>query len=156
MTENQQLVRRKFLAKASRKGRIIATWILLIGMAVCIFLILAGRGVINLSSYLGVCGMKVRYGLPCPTCGFTTAALAFFRGDFFDAFYIQPAGAILCLAIVITVFLAFITAVFGVYSPFLKGLAGRLKLWHIILAVFVILAGAWAVTLSRALAQRGR
>ncbi len=155
MVENQQSTKRKLLAKASRSGRVIAAWILLISLAICIFLVLAGRDVINISRFLPPCGMKMRYGLPCPTCGFTTAALAFFRGDIPGAFYIQPAGALLCLAIVITVFLAFITAVFGVYFPFLKDLAGRIRAWHIVLAVIVILAGAWAVTLSRALVQRG-
>jgi hypothetical protein len=156
MAENQQPTKWKFLAKAPRKGRVIAAWILLIGLVTCIFLVLAGRGVINVTRYLPPCGMKMRYGLPCPTCGFTTAALAFFGGDIFGAFYIQPAGALLCLGIVITVFLAFITAVFGVYFPFLKDFAGRIRLWHILLAVILILGSAWAVTLSRALAQRGR
>jgi hypothetical protein len=99
--------------------------------------------------------MKMRFGIPCPTCGFTTATLAFFRGDIFGAFYIQPAGAFLCVALIITVFLAFITGVFGVYFPFLSALAKRLKLWQIIAAVIVILAGAWAVTLARALAEQG-
>jgi len=155
MAENQQPTKRKFLAKASRRGRVIAAWILLIGLATCIFLVLAGRGIINVNRYLPPCGMKMRYGLPCPTCGFTTAAIAFFRGDISGAFYIQPAGTLLCLGIVITVFLAFITAVFGVYFPFLKDFARRIKAWHIVLAVILILAGAWAVTLSRALAQRG-
>jgi hypothetical protein len=151
MAENQQSGKKKLLEKAARNSRIIAAWILLIGLAVCIFLVLAATGKINITRYLGVCGMQVRYGLPCPTCGFTTAALAFFRGDILDAFYIQPAGALLCLAVVITVFLAFITAVFGVYFPFLKDLAGRLKLWKIVLTVILILAAGWAVTLSRAL-----
>jgi hypothetical protein len=155
MAENQQLIGQKFLAKVTRNGRVIAIWLFLAGLAVIVFLVLAGRGVIDISKYMLPCGMKVRYGLPCPTCGFTSAALAFFSGDIPGAFYIQPAGALLCLALVIMVFLAFITAVFGVYFSFLKTLAGRLKLWQIILAVIVILAGAWAVTLSRALAQRG-
>jgi hypothetical protein len=155
MAENQQPTEQKFLAKASRNGRVIAAWILLIGLAVCIFLVLAGRGVINVSRYLPPCGMKMRYGLPCPTCGFTHSALAFFSGDILGAFYTQPAGALLCLGIVVTVFLAFITAVFGVYFPFLKNFARRIKAWHIVLAVVLILAGAWAVTLSRALALRG-
>jgi len=155
MTENQQPTGQKFIAKAARNGRVIAIWLFLTGLAIIIFLALAGRGVIDIGKYMLPCGMKVRYGLPCPTCGFTTAALAFFSGDVLGAFYIQPAGALLCLALVITVFLAFITAVFGVYFPFLKDLARRVKLWQIILAVIVILAGAWAVTLSRALVQRG-
>jgi hypothetical protein len=155
MAENQEPTRQNFLKKATKNGRVIAVWLFLAGLAIMIFLVLAGNGVIDISKYMLPCGMKVRYGLPCPTCGFTTSALAFFSGDVLGAFYIQPAGALLCLALLLTVFLAFITAVFGVYFPFLKKLAGRLKLWQIILAVIVILAGAWAVTLSRALAQRG-
>ncbi len=155
MAENQQPNEQKFLAKATRNGRVIAAWILLISLAISIFLALAGRGVIDIARYMLPCGMKMKYGLPCPTCGFTTAALAFFSGDVLAAFYIQPAGALLCLAVVITVFLAFITAVFGVYFPFLKDLVRRFKLWQIVLVVILILAGAWAVTLSRALVQRG-
>jgi hypothetical protein len=151
MAENQQPTRQKFLEKATRNGRVIAVWLFLAGLAIIIFLILAGNGVIDISKYMLPCGMKVRYGLPCPTCGFTTAALAFFSGDVLGAFYIQPAGALLCLALIITVFLAFITAVFGVYFSFLKTLAGRFKPWQIVLVVIVILLAAWAVTLSRAL-----
>lgn len=155
MTGNQQPTERKFMLKATRSGRIIAAWILIIGLGICALLVLAAMGTVDLSRYLGLCGMKMRYGLPCPTCGVTTAVLAFFRGDIFGAFYIQPAGALLCVAIAITVFLAFITAVFGVYFAFLKGLAGRIKAWQVVVAVIVILGSAWAVTLSRALAQRG-
>jgi hypothetical protein len=156
MAENQPPTRRKLLLKATRTGRIIAVWILLISLAVCILLFLASHGVIDIGRYVGVCGMKMRYGLPCPTCGFTTAAIAFFNGNILKAFYIQPAGALLCVALLITVFLAFITAVFGVYFPFLKNLAGRIRTWQIVLAIIVALAAAWAVTLSRALAQRGQ
>lgn len=152
MAENQHPTRQKFVAKATRNGRVLAVWLFLGGLAVMIFLFLAGIGVINISKYMLPCGMKVRYGLPCPTCGFTTAALSFFSGDILGAFYIQPAGALLCTALVITVFLAFITAVFGVYFPFLKNLVRRFKPWQIIIVIVVILLAAWAVTLSRALA----
>jgi len=156
MPKDQQPAERKLLAGATRRGRVIAAWILLIGMGVCVFCVLAGRGVIDIARYLPPCGMKIRYGLPCPTCGFTTAVLAFFGGNVFGAFYIQPAGALLCLGIVVTVFLAFITSVFGVYFAPLKELAGRIKAWHVVVAVIVVLGGAWLVTLSRALAQRGQ
>ena len=155
MRKDQPSADRIILAGATRQGRVIALWIMLIGLGVCIVLFLAGRGIIDIGRYLAPCGMKMRYGLPCPTCGFTTAALAFFSGDIFGAFYIQPAAGLLCLAIVITVFLAFITAVFGVYFPFLKDFGKSLKAWHIVLAVVLILGAAWIVTLSRALAQRG-
>jgi hypothetical protein len=155
MAENQQPTGQKIFAKTTRNGRVIAIWLFLAGLAVIVFLVLAGRGVIDISKYMLPCGMKIKYGLPCPTCGFTTSALAFFSGDVLGAFYIQPAAALLCLALVIMVFLAFITAVFGVYFPFLKDLAGRIKPWQFAVVVIVILLAAWAVTLSRALAQRG-
>ncbi|MFA5424315.1 MAG: DUF2752 domain-containing protein [Phycisphaerae bacterium] len=155
MAENQPPSEMKFIAKASRRGRVISIWILAAGLAICIFLSLWAAGIINFSRFLLPCGMKMRFGIPCPTCGFTTATLAFFRGDIFGAFYIQPAGALLCVALIITVFLTFITAVFGVYFPFLLTFARRLKVWQIIVAVILILGGAWAVTLARALAQKG-
>lgn len=131
-----------------------AAWIFVLAFAACEVLILASSGAIELSRYLGYCGMKMRYGLPCPTCGFTSAALAFFRGDIFEAFYIQPAGALLCVCLILTVFLAFITAVFGVYSSVLKRIGKSLKIRYIILVVLIILGSGWAVTLARALALR--
>jgi hypothetical protein len=156
MSKDQQPTERKLLAPATRRGRVLAAWILAAALAVCVLLVLAAANVIDITRYLAPCGMKMRYGLPCPTCGFTTASLAFFSGRIFEAFYIQPAAALLCIGIVLTVFLSFITAAFGVYFPFLKRRAERIKAWHIVAAVFVILGAAWLVTLSRALAQRGQ
>ena len=49
-------------------------------------------------------------------------------------------------------FLAFLTTVFGVYFRFTERFFNDVKIRHIILAVIVILAAGWAVTLARALA----
>jgi len=148
MPKNQQPSKRKMFIKATRSQRIIAAWILIIALSICIFWVLAGRGTININWFLAPCGFKMHTGLPCPTCGVTTAMLAFFRGDVFSAFYIQPAGALLGTLLVLAVFLSFSIAVFGVYYSFLK----KIKLRYIIIAVIVILLGGWAVTLARALA----
>ena len=113
---------------------------------------LAGHYNINMGRLLGYCGFKQRYGLPCPTCGMTTAVLAFAQGKIFEAFYIQPACALLCCVLVVIAFLAFVIAIFGVYFRFLERFFAEVKVRYIILALIVIIAAGWAVTLARALA----
>ena len=84
----------------------------------------------------------------------TTCALAFVRGQILESFYIQPAGAFFCCVMVVSAFFAFITTVFGVYFGFLRSFFNKVKPRHIILAVVVIIAAGWMVTLARALAAR--
>jgi len=84
----------------------------------------------------------------------TTSALAFVRGKIFESFYIQPAGALMCCVLVIVAFFAFLIAVFGLYFRFLKRFFAEVKIKHIILALIVIVAAGWAVTLTRALAAK--
>lgn len=113
---------------------------------------LAGHYNIDMGRWLGYCGFKQRYGLPCPTCGMTTATLAFAQGKIFEAFYVQPAGALLCSVLVVIAFLALVIAVFGVYFRFLERFFREVKVKYIILTLIVIIAAGWAVTLARALA----
>ncbi len=42
------------------------------------------------------CGFVLRTGLPCPTCGMTTAFSHMMHGQVGRAFIVQPAGALLC------------------------------------------------------------
>jgi len=98
----------------------------------------------------GPCGLRMRTGWTCPTCGMTTATLAFARGDVLTAFYVQPAAAFLCSVLVIITFFAFLISVFGVYFCFLDRLLAEIKLWHVAIGLIVILAAGWAVTLARA------
>ncbi|MHC4754146.1 MAG: hypothetical protein ACYTBP_03295 [Planctomycetota bacterium] len=86
----------------------------------------------------------------------TTAALAFIQGQFLKSFYIQPVCALFCCILVLTAFLAFIIAVFGVYFRFLKRFFTEFKLKYIILAFIIIIAAGWAVTIARALAARSQ
>ncbi len=113
---------------------------------------LASHYNINMGRLLGYCGFQQRYGLPCPTCGMTTAVLAFAQVKIFEAFFIQPACALLCCVLVVIAFLAFVIAVFGVYFRFLEHFFAEVKVRYIILALIVIIAAGWAVTLARALA----
>jgi hypothetical protein len=80
-------------------------------------------------------------------------ALAFARGKILEAFYIQPAGAFLCCLLVLIGLLALFTAVSGVYFHFIECFFKEVKLRYIILALIIIIAAGWAVTLARALAE---
>ena len=89
----------------------------------------------------------------------TTSVLKFAQGNIFGrdgAFYTQPAGAFLCCVLVVIAFLAFLAAVFGVYFRFLKRFITEVKVKYIILALIIIIAAGWVVTLARALATRSQ
>jgi hypothetical protein len=55
---------------------------------------------------------------------------------------------------VVVAFFAFFIAVFGVYSGFINRIFTEIKIKHIILALIIITAAGWAVTLARSLAAR--
>ncbi len=46
--------------------------------------------------------MPVLFGIPCPTCGMTTAFAHAVRGQFIPAFHAQPAGLVLALLTALT------------------------------------------------------
>ena len=102
----------------------------------------------------GPCGMKQRTGLPCPTCGMTTCVLAFARGAWLTSFYIQPAGALLCILLIVGAFFAFLTSTLGVYFSFFDRLWAELKLKWMVAGLLVVLTAGWAVTLARAVAAQ--
>jgi hypothetical protein len=155
MQSSQQLNKSKFFCRASRRQRASSAIVLLVVLAFFGLLWLAAYYKISLSPY--GCGFKLKYDLPCPTCGMTTSVFKFVRGEIFGhngAFYTQPAAALLCSVMVVAAFLAFLIAVFGVYFGFLKRFFAEVKIRHIILALIIIIAAGWAVTLARALASR--
>lgn len=153
--QNQQQSKHKLWRKASGSERIISAYIFAIVAIICTFIVLAAYNKIDIGRFISPCGFKMRYNLPCPTCGVTTSALAFFRGHIATSFYIQPAGALLCCILILSGFLTFLTAVFGVYFSFLDRLFARVKLRHVIVAVIVVFAFGWMVTMTRALINRG-
>jgi hypothetical protein len=115
---------------------------------------LAGHYNIDIGRLTGYCGLKQRTGLPCPTCGMTTATLAFAQGKILEAFYIQPACALLCSLAVLAALIASIVAVSGVYFRFIERFFTQIKLKYVFFALIIIVAAGWAVTLARALASR--
>jgi hypothetical protein len=152
MQTSQQLNRPKNFCRASSRQRLAAGLVFLVLSASFGVLALAGRYKIALWPF--PCGFKQRYSLPCPGCGITTSTIAFTQGKIFEAFYIQPAAALLCCILVVAAFLTFLMAVFGVYFGFLNRFFTEVKIRYIILALIVIIAAGWTVTLSRALAAK--
>ncbi|MBN1804291.1 MAG: DUF2752 domain-containing protein [Sedimentisphaerales bacterium] len=152
MQTSQQINKTKFSSHASSRQRLIAAAICLAVVSFFSVFALIGHSNIDLGKWLGYCGFKQNYGLPCPTCGMTTATLAFSQGKIFKAFYIQPACALLCCLLVFIAIVAFITAVFGKHFRFVEHFFNEVKIRYIILALIIIIAAGWAVTLSRAFA----
>jgi hypothetical protein len=97
----------------------------------------------------GPCGMLLLTGLPCPTCGMTTAFSHTVRGQWLRAFCVQPAGFLLALAT--------IAAVFVLGGVVVKGRWPQAPLWltpyRLFLVVLVLLVGGWAFKIAVGLAD---
>lgn len=151
MQISQQANKLKTFRGASARQRVIAALISLAVFGSLGLLAVAGHYQINMGRWLGYCGFKQRYGLPCPTCGWTTSVMALARGKIWQAFYIQPAAAFLCSVLVVIGSLCFLIAVFGLYFSLFDRIFSEIKIRHVVIALIVIIAAGWAVTLSRAL-----
>ncbi|MBU0637560.1 MAG: DUF2752 domain-containing protein [Planctomycetes bacterium] len=122
--------------------------------------VLAGGAVLGTSAWLkpdergygtheqlggGPCGMLVTTGLPCPTCGMTTAFAHTVRGQWWRAFWAQPTGFVLALGTAAAV-------VGGMWVL----LAGRWPRWNLFfvtpyrlfLGLLILLLGGWGFKLA--------
>jgi len=154
MQEDQPQNKQKWFCKASRHQRIIALIVLALIVGFFAVAFLAAYRIIDLGLILMPCGFRQRFGLPCPSCFMTTSCVLFAKGRFLDSFYLQPAAAFLCILLLISGFLAFLTAVFRIYFPFVGVLFKASNIKYLILVLLIIFAAGWAVTLSRAFADR--
>ena len=61
-------------------------------------------GPLGIERQLGTprCGFYAKYGVPCPTCGWTTSVSHLYHGQIFQAFTTQPAGAIFGLVMLLS------------------------------------------------------
>jgi hypothetical protein len=154
MQTSEHVRKVEILCSASRRERAAAAAVFVAVLICFVLLGLASAKVIDIGLCVGPCGFKQRYGLPCPTCGWTRSGEAFVRGDFLRSYYIQPAAALVYSVLALGAFFALFAAVFGVYFKFLRSFWNRLKLRYLIGALIIVVAGGWAVTLARALAAR--
>jgi hypothetical protein len=89
----------------------------------------------------GPCGMLVMTGLPCPTCGMTTAFAYTVRGQFLQAFRAQPAGFLLAVGTGVLALACGWTLARGRWPMARLWLANPHKLFLLLL---VLLLGGWA------------
>ena len=90
------------------------------------------------------CGMIIVSGLPCPSCGMTTAFSHTVRGQLISAFLAQPAGFALALACVATVFVSGRVVILGRW-PRVNLLF--LTPYRLFLGLLVLLLGGWGFKL---------
>ena len=130
-----------------------------------VFVLLACCGILGLAAWLtpneqgygtheqlgfGRCGMLVTTGLPCPTCGMTTAFAYAVRRRLIRAFLAQPAGFLLALATAVAALGAAWTVVTGrmppVRVPFIMP-------YRLFFGLLVLLLGSWAFKIVVGLAS---
>jgi len=144
----------KIFCAASSRQRIIAAVVFLAVLAYFGVFALVAHYQVDMGRHLGYCGFKQKTNLPCPGCGMTTATLAFAQGNIAEAFLVQPAAGLLYCGAVLAGGLAFFVAVFGMYFDFIKRFFAEIKIRYMILALIIILASGWAVTLAWAVAAQ--
>jgi hypothetical protein len=93
----------------------------------------------------GKCGMLVTTGLPCPTCGMTTAFAYTVRGRLIRAFLAQPAGLLLGLATVACAIGAAWVLATGRLPPVRVPVLTPYRLFF---GLLVILLGSWAFKIA--------
>ncbi|MGE3180951.1 MAG: DUF2752 domain-containing protein [Phycisphaerae bacterium] len=90
------------------------------------------------------CGMLVYSGLPCPSCGMTTAFSNTVRGRFWAAIAAQSGGFLLALGTIFAAIVSFATLVRGqIPRVFRRWCNPYFIFWFILLATM----GGWAIRL---------
>lgn len=131
-------------------GLVLAGCVAVLGVAAWIVPSPAGVGVQSQFG-LGTCGMLKVTGLPCPTCGMTTAFAHTVRGQLISAFWAQPTGLVLTLAIMMAALGASWTLATGRLLPVRIPI---LTPYRLLVALLVLLVGGWAFKMVVMLANR--
>jgi hypothetical protein len=97
----------------------------------------------------GPCGMLVMTGLPCPTCGMTTAFAHTVRGQWIRAVRAQPAGFVLALGTAGLAVLCGWVLVRGRWPVFERMLCP----YRLFVVLLVLLIGGWGAKIVIGLAD---
>ncbi|UCE58298.1 MAG: DUF2752 domain-containing protein [Phycisphaerales bacterium] len=136
-------------AKRPAMARVIAALVLagclaILGVAAWLYPDPAGMGTHRQLGY-PQCSLVTLVGLPCPTCGMTTAFAHTVRGELCRAFQAHPAGLVFALATVVTAAVsasALITAKVWAVNWY------RVSPTWVALGVAAILVGGWVYKLA--------
>ncbi len=122
-------------------------------LAIAVYLKPDPRGVgTHEQLFPGPCGLLLTTGMPCPTCGMTTAFAHTVRGQWVKAFWVQPVGMLLCLA---TAGLAVVAA-----STILRGRWPRIWLierypMSLLIGFLVLFFAGWAFKIATTIPGTG-
>lgn len=97
---------------------------------------------------LDPCGFLVATGLPCATCGMTTAFSHAADGNLLASYRVQPAGAVLALLTAVAAVVSGYAAVTGASLAPVGRALGRPRTF---IALGVLIALGWAYTLTLAI-----
>jgi hypothetical protein len=150
MQMGKQPIHHAAVIPVTPRQRLWAVSIFLATAGLFTWLYLAQRMGYEVGSLFGPCEFKQRYGLPCPTCGMTTAVLAFTRGEIATAFCVQPAAGVLLSALVVAACVSLAVAIRAAYPPSIERIRGQLRITHVLVGLGLVLAAGWAVTFLRA------
>lgn len=85
------------------------------------------------------------YDIPCGACGMTTAFNHAVRFEFIDAFWVQPAGLVLCVIVAA----AFWVSLYGAVTAMpVDRLLERLPTVKLIIGFFALAIAAWAFKIT--------
>jgi hypothetical protein len=98
------------------------------------------------------CGFLVITGLPCPTCGMTTAFANTIHGHLIRAVYAQPAGFILAVLGLVTGIAAFAALLTGRWPAFNWY---RINPLHVVWGSCALFVAAWGVKIVLYLLAHG-
>jgi len=129
---------------ASSRYRLVAALVAAAGMFVLLlasFVVPNPLGV-GTHTQLGMpaCGFYQWTGYPCITCGMTTAFAHVVRGNFIEAFTVQPAGALGALGCIAVVIVGVYVSVTG---RRIDGIINRLINQFTLLIIGAVVLGAW-------------
>jgi hypothetical protein len=87
------------------------------------------------------CGFLYRLGMPCPSCGMTTAFSEVMHGRLWRGFQAQPAGGLLCIVTMMSAFLSAVVLATGrrIVVPWY-----RIEPRWILLIGLGLLLGSWS------------
>lgn len=129
--------------------------------AVALAVLLGSAGVVGLAAWLkpdprglgthqqlgsAPCGMIITTGYPCPTCGMTTAFAHTVRGQWFRAFYVQPAGFVFALSTIGAGLISLWVLTVGRLPAWVYRWSGRPFWWFV--GMLALLLGGWAFKLA--------
>ena len=124
------------------------------GLVICLSLLIVARSLSPADKGYGThealglqpCGFKTVTGIPCMTCGMTTAFSHTTRGQFVSAFIVQPAGTLLAL---ITAMLTFVFGWAAIQGMSLKPLGSFIARPRVLFSLFGFMLVSWIFEIVR-------